>query len=377
LENWRDDRFVELEFCITDTGIGISREKLGHIFESFSQADTSTTRNYGGTGLGLTISQRLVELMGGRVWVESVDTVGSKFFFTVRLKISDDIPEPALPTVFDVHGLKVLVVDDNYTNRMILREELMSWGAEVFEAEDGMSGLLKLREAVQADAPFQLLLLDHQMPGMDGIAVVEEINVTPELKGIVVMILTSSGIGGISAQQAQELGVAAYLAKPVRRNELQNEIAQALCGKSVKELSLSDVSSPKISDDNPMSILLAEDNVDNQNLILAYLKKTSHTVHVAENGAVAVEKFIAGNYDLVLMDMQMPIMDGYAATRAIREWEVENELPETTIVALTAFAMAGDAAKSAEAGCDGHLIKPIKKKELVNFLHDVQEANQI
>ncbi|MDH3393980.1 MAG: ATP-binding protein, partial [Desulfobulbaceae bacterium] len=294
-----DESVVELQFCVSDTGIGIPAEKIGQIFESFTQADTSTTRNYGGTGLGLTISQRLVEMMGGRIWVESKQEQGSRFFFTVRLKTTEETPESVPAEEVNFHGVRVLVVDDNATNRLILREELGSWGAVVSEAESGISGLQKLHHAVQDGIPFGLLLLDNQMPGMDGLEVVRKIKESPDLQALKVMILTSSGDVTLSGQRAEELGIEACLSKPVRRTELRNEIAVAMGMQAARKgrVASNSVSPPPVG--QAMSILLVEDNEDNRNLIVAYLNKTVHRLEVAEDGAVAVEKFMAGQFDLV------------------------------------------------------------------------------
>ena len=372
-EHARHDGMVELQFSVSDTGVGIPPEKLGQVFESFSQADSSTTRNYGGTGLGLTISRRLVELMGGTIQVESRVGEGSRFFFTVCLKISSVPIESAPEYELDLNGVGVLVIDDNETNRLILREELVSWGALVAEAENGLAGLARLEEARLDGKPYRLVLLDHQMPGMDGMEVLEEIRRQPE-HAPTVMILTSSG-GGRSASRARQFGVAAYLEKPVRRGELKCEIAAAL-GKASAHGEQPPVAADRAELERggrSLDILLVEDTDDNRKLILAYLKKTAHRVAIAENGAVAVEKFRAGRFDLVLMDMQMPVMDGYDATRQIRKWEAEEHRPKTTIVALTAYAMVEDVIKTREAGCDAHLAKPIKKKELLVFLDALPE----
>ncbi|MDH4321360.1 MAG: response regulator [Desulfobulbaceae bacterium] len=374
-ETGEENGKVDLRFCVSDTGIGIPPEKQTYIFDSFSQADASITRSYGGTGLGLAICRHLVEMMGGRIWVESEEGQGSRFYFTVRLKIGVMGADDAPPQLGELAGTKVLVVDDNRTNRMILREELTAWGAYVAEAESGTAGMRMLREAAANGAPFGLLLLDYQMPGLDGLEVVEAIRHDDELPHAAVIILTSAGDVALFRRRAVELGIAACLTKPVRRAELRYEIAVVLGGKSTKYPPSGAVERPAVEQGEiGMSILLVEDNEDNRNLILAYLGKTNHEITVAENGAVAVDIFQSGHFDLVLMDMQMPVMDGYKATRTIRKWEASQQRSETAIVALTAYAMAEDAAKSREAGCDWHLTKPIKKKELLRFMREVQEA---
>jgi PAS domain S-box-containing protein len=359
-----------LKFSVKDSGIGIPNDKLADIFDSFSQADTSTTREYGGTGLGLTISKRLVELMGGSLHVESQVGIGSTFTFTTNLKIQERGKE-ILPDLGpdQIKSLKVLIVDDNSTTRSILRESLSRWDIEVDIAESGESALQKLKKADDEGKKFTILLLDCRMPGMDGFRVVKESRDSGYLPGISVMMFTADHRKG-DIQKAKELGINRFLIKPVKTEDLKDVIESIF---QVTQTAYKKVkSSEKLSDlkeDTPLNILLVDDSRDNRFMIEAYLKNTPHRVDVAENGEIALQKFNSdGNYDLILMDVQMPVMDGYTATSKIREMEKEKGLKKTTIIALTAHAMKEDEQKSYDVGCDAHLTKPIKKAMLLETI---------
>ncbi len=356
-------------FSIIDTGIGIPENKLDHVFERFSQADSSTTRKYGGTGLGLTISKRLVELMDGRIWVESEEGKGSSFRFTAKfgLRLENQKSMEPLKSA-EIQGMKILVVDDNATNRVILRETLTGWGAVVKNAEGGKKGLAELRKAKSADEPYQLVLLDNRMPEMDGFQVAKEIKNDPDLAGVVIMMLTSDNRSG-DATKTRELGLEAYVVKPVKRSDLFNTIMSIFKPSEVVPNSTRDQEKAIVYEDlPPLNILLVEDYVHNRIVIQSYLKKTPFQIEIAENGKVAVEKFTEEHYDLVLMDMQMPVMDGYTATKVIRKFEDGNKLKATPIIALTAHALKEEMDKSLAAGCDIHLTKPIKKSELMDAI---------
>ncbi len=362
------NRLGAIRFSVTDTGIGIPKDKLEAIFESFTQAHTSIARQYGGTGLGLSISRHLAKLMGGRLWAESTEGQGSTFHCVVRLSAPPQPSRPKPSVAHDLAGLRTLVVDDHPTNRLILRETLTAWGAVVTEAGSGEQALAELRRAADAGSPFQILLLDCRMPDMSGFEVAERVKSMPPLEGLTTIMLASDRWADDIAR-TYELGLGGYLVKPIRRSDLLQTISIAL-GRT-KGLSLAPPDPSPAAPATPadsLRILLVEDSPDNQLLIQSYLKPTPHKLDVAENGQIGVDLFKAGRYDLVLMDMQMPVMDGYAATRAIRQWEREQRLPETPIVALTALALKEEAAKIFEAGCTAHLTKPIRKSTLLDML---------
>lgn len=354
---------VELIFSVKDTGIGIPGKKLKSVFETFSQADSSTTRKFGGTGLGLSISKKIVELMGGRIWAESQEGEGSIFYFTSTFKTSEECRKSVKQTKIDLKGLKVLIADDNTTIRFILQKTLALWGAKTAEVDDGKSCLAEIIKANKSGRPYGLLLLNFNMPDMDGLEVAEKIktNTGPEFP---VIILSSSDLRPNISDRIQELGLSGYMTKPINRSELRTKIGFAL-GLLKMEETKKTIPTETAPAGRSLKILLVEDYEDNRNLILLYLRKTSHSVDVAENGKIAVEKFIAGKYDLVLMDIEMPVMDGYTATKKIRKWEKDNKAKPTTILALTAHALKEHEQKSKDAGCNGHVAKPIRKAILL------------
>jgi signal transduction histidine kinase/DNA-binding response OmpR family regulator len=356
-----------LHFTVSDTGIGIPLEKQKLIFEPFTQADTSTTRKYGGTGLGLTICTRLVGMMGGKIWVESDPGRGTAFHFTARLGVSHaqaiKVGTIAPPEI--LRDVKVLVVDDNRTNRRILEGMLKRWEMETTSVQSGEEALVQLSTARESGRPYGLLLTDMHMPKMDGFELVERIRQKPEIAAATIMMLTSAGHSG-DAARCQELGVAAYLLKPIRQSELREAIARvlgAVVGKGpiplITRFSLLDAREPSVS----LSVLLAEDNAVNQRLASRLLEKRGHRVVVAANGQEALAALEKGDYDLVLMDVQMPEMDGLEATAAIRKKEKLSGNHQM-IIALTAHAMKGDQERCLAAGMDGYLSKPIRSQEL-------------
>ncbi len=362
-----------LRFTVSDTGVGIPEEKRELIFAPFSQADSSTTRKYGGTGLGLTISTRLVEMMGGKMWVESEVGRGSQFHFTARLGLSDakeiKIGSIAPPEI--LRGARVLIVDDNRTNRRILEGMLSRWEMISVSVEEGQQALDALSGARAAGQPFSLVLTDMHMPKMDGFTLVEQIRKRPELATATIMMLTSAGHRG-DAARCQELGVAAYLLKPIRQSELREAIARVLGAHAqngaiplITRYSLHDGRDPAAS----LHVLLAEDNAVNQRLAVRLLEKRGHRVTVAGNGAEALTAMGKQDFDLVFMDVQMPEMDGLEATAVIRGKEKITRKHQP-IIALTAHAMKGDREKCITAGMDGYLTKPIRPQELDDVLED-------
>ena len=366
-----------VRFSVSDTGIGIPAEKLGMIFDRFTQVDSSTTRRFGGTGLGLAICKTLAEMMGGRIWVESVLGEGSVFHFTARFTLA---AEGALPVVPRRHlsGIKALIVDDNPTNLIIEQQILTLMGIQAQVRTSGREGLEELRCARDAGNPYDLLLLDREMPELDGLAVAEQIHDDASLARTKI-IMYVSGLAPGDVARTQALGVARLLIKPVRRSILAEAIAMVLSESApapTHEARQSETASP-IAEQRTLHILIAEDMPDNRKLILAYLKKSPFQIDMAENGEIAVQKFTSGRYDLVLMDMQMPVMDGYSATQAIRNWEKAQGCAPTPIVALTAHALAGDAEKSLEAGCNGHVTKPIKKPKLMETIAQFAGGNEL
>lgn len=349
-------------FSVSDTGIGIPAGKFQAIFGDFSQVDSSTTRRYGGSGLGLSISQRIVTMMGSRIEVVSTEGEGSTFSFVMHLtatSASGFIPCPALTTL---KNHRVLIVDDNETNRMIVREHLKRLDAQAIEAPDGMSALTALHDAHQRGEFFHLAILDYHMPDMNGMILAQAIRQRSDCLKLP-LIMHTSQVRTDHTPQMRALGVTHYLHKPISRKRLLQTVAEALGQEPVlsKEVVQTQVNPPL----PPVRILLAEDLEDNRDVVALFLKETACVLDMAENGKVAVDKFRSGTYDLILMDIQMPVMDGYDATRAIRIWEQERQRPPIPILALTANAFQSEITQSLFAGCTAHLTKPIKKKTLL------------
>jgi signal transduction histidine kinase/CheY-like chemotaxis protein len=352
-----------LQITVADTGIGIAVEKQKFIFDPFTQADTSTTRNYGGTGLGLTISARLISMMGGKIWLDSELGRGSQFHFTVRLGVVQAPPElEAIVPTEGLRNLRVLVVDDNSTNRRILAEILKRWEASSTEVEGGEQALTELLSAEEAGQPYQLILTDMHMPTMDGFTLVERIRHQPGLGLMAIMMLTSAAHRG-DAERCRALGITSYLFKPIRRAELLTAIL-AVIGRNPKIAELTSPTPPKATAQRKnLNILLAEDNRVNQVVATRILEKMGHAITVANNGAEALALLKDHSYDLVLMDIQMPRMDGIAATKTLRLQETTTRF-HLPIIAMTAHAMKGDRERCLEAGMDGYVSKPINTKEL-------------
>ncbi len=355
---------IYLHTVVRDTGIGIAEEKRREIFEAFTQADGSTTREYGGTGLGLAIASQLVRMMGGRIWVESEVGAGSAFHFTVRLATCAATTHARPPSRVDLEGLPVLIVDDNATNRAVLGETLTNWRMRPTAVGDGFAAVAALKRAVAAGEPFPLILLDAVMPDVDGFAVAGQIQRDPELAGATVMMLSSADRGG-DAARCRKLGVACYLCKPVAQSDLLDAIVRALGTAQIEPVPPSVPAAA--TGPRPLRILLAEDNEVNQELVAQMLKRRGHTLTLAGNGREAVAAFDAALFDIVLMDVQMPEMDGFAATAAIRERERATG-GRTPIVALTAHAMKGDRERCLAAGMDDYVSKPLRIGDLVETI---------
>jgi two-component system sensor histidine kinase/response regulator len=362
-----DAKGPNLHFTVSDTGIGIPAEKHSHIFKAFSQADSSTTRKYGGTGLGLTISTRLVDIMGGKMWVESEVGKGSHFHFTMRLPPAQarQVQNPSGHSLQTLQGVKALVVDDSATNRRIMQGILSRWDMNVTLADSGNEALDEMSAARPDGKPYALLLTDLQMPDMDGFTLVEKIRQRKELSSIAIMMFSSAGHRGDGAR-CQGLGVSAYLLKPIRQSELRAAILRVLSTGGQKaqlplvtRYTLHDGGAPPVS----LRILLAEDNLVNQRLATRLLEKRGHQVTVASNGQEAVAAAEKCTFDLVFMDLQMPEMDGFEATAAMREREKTTGI-HLPVIALTAHALKGDEERCLEAGMDGYLSKPIRSQEL-------------
>ena len=372
--NERKGNEVLLHIAVTDTGIGIAEDKKKVIFESFAQADTSTTRRYGGTGLGLAIASQLATMMGGRIWVESEVDKGSTFHFTVRTRVLPTRKRPRSKASVDLTGLRVLVVDDNTTNRRILFDVLRNWEMEPTVVEGGSDALKTLAESVEQDTPYDIVLLDAQMPEMDGFEVAERIAENSKLSDIPMIMLTSAGQHGDVAR-SKNAGVAIYMMKPIKQSELFDGIVSVL-GRA-RPSQETEQHAPEITKEaaRPLRVLLAEDNPVNQRLAIAVLQKQGHSVLLADNGEEAVAAYVDQHFDAILMDVQMPLMDGFEATASIREKEQQTG-HHTPIIAMTAHAMKGDRERCLEAGMDGYVSKPIRADELFAALEGIASPQE-
>jgi signal transduction histidine kinase/PleD family two-component response regulator len=356
-------------FEVRDTGMGIAEKTLETLFQPFVQADSSTTRHFGGTGLGLSIVRRLIELMGGKIGVASELGIGSRFFFTLPLKPAEaSVPERR--TLSDKGG-RILIVDDNVTNQQVLSSQLVHAGYAVTTVSSGSAALEELRNATTSDHPFDMVITDFQMPDMDGAMLGERIINMPDLASTRLVMLTSLDRHGDTPRLAA-LGFAAYLTKPVRARELIDAVARVMSGgprqwqmDTQPMITLNMLTQPTAQQRFRGHVLLVEDNFVNQKVAVRFLERLGCTVEVASHGAEGVAACQQRHFDIVLMDLQMPVMDGITATRKIREWETTGHVP---IVALTANAMTGDRELCEAAGMDGYLTKPIEVERLRNVL---------
>ena len=355
-----------LLFSVRDTGIGIAPLDVARMFEPFTQVESASNRRFGGTGLGLNLSQRLIGLMGGEIRVQSVLGHGSTFFFSVALPVPAGVRQ-SFPRQRPAERKRVLLVDDCGPERAAMRKMLESLGCRVTEAESGPEGLALWSSANVMGQPFDLNLLDVRMPQVSGLQIAERMAEVPSSLARTILLLTADFRGG-DIDRCEELGLGGYLCKPLRMDPLRNMIEALLDGRRPDLEPQQGSAETGAYEGEPARVLMAEDCEDNRFLVLSYLQGSRYTVDCAEDGQLAAELFEANEYDLVLMDMQLPVLDGYQATARIRAWEREQQLGPTTILALTADAMPEDRQRALDSGCDGHLSKPISKRTLMEAL---------
>ena len=377
---------VTLLFEVKDTGIGIPKDRMDRLFKSFSQVDASTTRKYGGTGLGLTISKQLTELMGGEIGVESEEGKGSTFWFTVVLEkqAESDVKDIVAPG--DIKRKNILIVDDHTVNRLVFKEYLESWGCRFDEAENGDRALSKLREAANRGDPFHIALLDMQMPGMTGETLGGKIKSDPDLSKTRLVMVTSMGQRG-DAERLKQMGFAAFLTKPVKKSilfdclrivlGLKDNRSKAHLSPIITSFTVEEMRAGEETTGRKLRILLAEDNIVNQKVAEIMLKKMGHSVVIANNGREAVTAFENQEFDLILMDGQMPVMDGLKATAEIRRLESRDSkrVMHMPIIAVTANAMVGDREEFLAAGMDDYIAKPLKRKGLKEVIERCMARN--
>ncbi len=360
-----------LHFSVSDTGAGIPGLMHSKIFDAFQQVDGSSTKKHSGTGLGLAITAQLVQLMGGSIWVESEEGAGSTFHFEVHLGVSDAAgAEPVGKSLPNLKDMRVLVVDDNLTNRRLLEEILTYWGMLPLLADGGAQALRELEDAERQSRPFALALIDYMMPGMDGFDLAKAMRANPEFASTPTIMLTSAGGGG-DLERCRQVGISGYLLKPIKQSDLLDTIVNVLQQQDrnlARREAPSESGGPRPASDG-LRVLLVEDNFVNQKLASRMLQKMGHSVTVAGNGKEALVEVEHQDFDLIFMDVQMPAMDGFEATRAIREREKSSDR-HTPIVALTAHALSGDRERCLEAGMDGYIPKPLTAAQLRAAIED-------
>ena len=364
----KSDDDYKIKIAVKDTGIGIPENKTDKLFKSFSQVDASTTRKFGGTGLGLSISKQLTELMNGKIGVESSEDNGSTFWFTIVLGKQSKSKKRDFAISEDIKDKRILIVDDNSTNRRVFKEYLKIFGCRFDEAVDGEDALEKLHHASDEGKPFSIAIIDKIMPGIDGDILGKKIKEDLRLKDTNLIMVTATGKRG-DASRVHEIGFKAYLTKPVKLAQLYSCLTMVL-GKPSEEKTIRE-EAPLITrhsltetQKQNLRILIAEDNLVNQKLALKLLEKFGYNADVASNGAEAVEALKKNDYHLVFMDIQMPVMGGFEATQSIRNDKSDVINSKIPIIAMTAHAMTGDKEKCLEAGMNDYVSKPIKPDEL-------------
>jgi len=376
----RNEDSARILFSVTDTGIGISKDRQVAIFRSFTQADMSTTRKYGGSGLGLSICKELIRLMDGTISVVSELEQGTRFEFEIPFQLTGSVGADAVPFNAELAGLRVLIVDDNSTNCDLYQQMCAGWGYRSRIAKDGVAGLSAMEEAIREGDAYRLILLDQQMPGLTGLDLASLVRARPDLRETQIILLSSS-LNHEESERAKEIGVARALAKPVKRATLLEVILETfgIGGACARPVTRNPFNPPKL--DKSMSVLLVEDNAVNQNLASRRLQKLGHVVTLAEDGYQAVEKIQEQRFDCILMDIQMPRMDGFEATRAIRAFEADSQSPPQYIIAMTAHAMRGDRERCLDSGMDNYIPKPFRSEQLKEALQQAilfcEESEQV